>query len=237
MNEEQQKLFDDNVGLAYVAIKRFCKYKGNIQFRLDIRGLAFLGLALATQRYSEDKSSFSTFAHHTINGTIQNGLRRLKGLKKTRHGDYYHEFRIHSNYEDPELEKRIFDITFAPNSNYVDDYDTIDNLFDPLGERGKMVAIEHFLNDYTQKEIAKKFKIKVQDVSRYINRAKDLAEEYYGMTSKRKSTKAMVYKCFGEYLTIKQIIEKYGVKCTLLRGRLERGWSVEDAILKPQMTA
>ena len=71
MTEEQQRLVEDNIGLAHHVVWNF-KSTGVVLELDDLRSLAYLGLVKAAIKFDKDRGcTFSTFAVQVMTNEIR----------------------------------------------------------------------------------------------------------------------------------------------------------------------
>lgn len=155
----------EHMGLAYTEAKRiYPKINWKYEFQ-DVVQVAYLALVKAGKRFDETKDiKFSSYAIPSVRGALLNFISRDKQFNENR--GVPHKYKVLSyeaEYDCGNLEGRIGINSFE------DDFITGANLreaIEKLSTREKQVFNLYFVNDCTQKEIAKMINTSQNQVSR-----------------------------------------------------------------------
>ena len=196
MTAAQQQMVLDNYNLVhYVMHKKFSSYyPGSYEYE-DLSQEGYLGLCLAAMRYDDEKASFTTYAFNYIWGKIICYINTKSGwafhyrtlLDDGRMSDYMHisygslnEFTCESNSSDKRCE--LFEI--IPDRNCDCDYDRFEIYIDLLPAFKKASSrygekiFELSLEGYAQRELSSIIGISRPQLSRILNKAKDIYFAY-----------------------------------------------------------
>ena len=192
MNEDFKELANDNIKLAYYLSNKWYKItQGEGVEYDDILSLAFIGLMKAARTFDEDKGyTFGTYGTACIENEIKMYLRKENTRKSfsTNLSDFIGKSSdddIDSTQKRKFIKNAIF--SEAPLNEFVDHLyleALLDRLKDHMNcrekykNRNKKIFILYYLNDYSQKEIAKKFNMTQSYISRIIRRIKNEIQEY-----------------------------------------------------------
>lgn len=166
LNDEQRKLVEDNVNLAYkfVHTKAFTY---NIEFE-DKISIALLALVKAALLYKPEKGTFSTYAYLTMQ-TEFNMLYRQMKIKYLNENNITFCSLQSPLIENPEL--CVVD-TILDTENKFEDIDTMiyfSSVYNKLKEKDKQI-IDLRLKGLTQRQIAEQLSISQASVSRIITK-------------------------------------------------------------------
>lgn len=184
LTDEQKKLVEDNIPLAYLVVKRI--YHPHIEYD-DAVQLALLGLCQAARIYEPERGKFTTLAYLAAQHTIQREERK-----------YRHEVakRI---YAGSSLDSNVFayggDDGFSPFHELIPDprqdtykqaeariaLEKVGSFMRSLNSRDKAVFKYHVLFDMTQQEIADRTGLSQPSVSRIIKRLVSRANSVIGL--------------------------------------------------------
>jgi RNA polymerase sporulation-specific sigma factor len=165
--QEVMKMIDvtEYMGLAYREAKKiYPKISWKYEFQ-DVVQVAYLALVQAGKSFDESKGiKFSTYATPSIRGILLNFISRDKQFNEIKGVPHkYKTLSYEAEYDCGNLEGRIgvnsFEDAFITRTN-------LNKAIEKLDKREKQVFNLYFINDCTQKEIAKVINTSQNQVSR-----------------------------------------------------------------------
>ena len=168
LNQQQKELVEKNIKLVYKIAQKL-----NIMNNQDAIQEGIMGLCIASKRYDENVSRFSTFATSYIKGYILTYLNTNSLIRPVRHcGKFI--------FEDVSLYDEEFIYKNTNEFSEVDFKSCLEDILNKTDDDTKII-IQMLLEGYTQIEIAEKLGFTQPLVHRRIkNIRKLLTEEFYG---------------------------------------------------------
>ena len=175
LTEEQRKLVEDNIGLAYEFVHR----KGftyGYEFE-DAVQIALLGLIHAAMTFKESKSKFSTYAFLAMQSQFNMEYRKIKRQKESGI--------INISLSEPitESEELSVEDIVAERQDSIESIETIivvKNIYEKLNDKEKQVMNMVFYakeKEANQKNIAKKLGVSQSFVSRTLKKFREYLKE------------------------------------------------------------
>lgn len=170
MTDEQKKMVEENMNLAYFFTAHFYKKYGFLDY-YDVHSACFLGLVHSTILFNPEKSKFSTFSQIVMHSNIMMLLRHYNRHKVCKPASFYNE-----NLTKRSRDGENFDIfNVVETSWHQDYYETIENehlfqLMKILSGKEKLAIELYFFSDYSQREISEIMNLSQSYVSRIIER-------------------------------------------------------------------
>lgn len=175
LTDEQRKLVEDNVKLAYEFVHRR-GFTYNYEFE-DAVQIALLGLIYAAMTYKEDKSKFSTYAFLSMQSQFNIEYRKTKRQKESGI--------INVSLSEPITENEDLSIedTIIENQNSIENIEAaiaIKEAYEKLNDKEKQIISMIFYakeKEASQKSIAKKLGVSQPSVSRTIKKFREYLKE------------------------------------------------------------
>ena len=175
LTEEQRKLVEDNIGLAYEFVHR----KGftyGYEFE-DAVQIALLGLIHAAMTFKESKSKFSTYAFLAMQSQFNMEYRRIKRQKESGI--------INISLSEPIIknEELYVEDIIVERQDSIENIETmiaIKNIYEKLNDKEKQVIDMVFYakeKEASQKNIAKKLGVSQSFVSRTLKKFREYLKE------------------------------------------------------------
>ena len=175
LTEEQRKLVEDNIGLAYEFVHR----KGftyGYEFE-DAVQIALLGLIHAAMTFKESKSKFSTYAFLAMQSQFNMEYRRIKRQKESGI--------INISLSEPIIknEELYVEDIIVERQDSIESIETIivvKNIYEKLNDKEKQVMNMVFYakeKEANQKNIAKKLGVSQSFVSRTLKKFREYLKE------------------------------------------------------------
>ena len=175
LTDEQRKLVEDNIRLAYEFVHR----KGftyGYEFE-DAVQIALLGLIHAAMTFKESKSKFSTYAFLAMQSQFNMEYRRIKRQKESGI--------INISLNEPIIENKELSVedTVVERQDSIENIETIitiKNIYEKLDDKEKQVIDMVFYakeKEASQKNIAKKLGVSQSFVSRTLKKFREYLKE------------------------------------------------------------